>query len=289
MAVTMPEVPGVRHEYAQVNGVRIHYAEAGDGEPVVLQHGWPQHWWAWRAQIPALAERYRVICPDLRGFGWSEAPPGGYEKQQLADDLVGLLDVLGLERVRYAGHDWGGFIAFLAGFAHPGRFSHLAPIGIAGPWRGGRPHPSLLVFLAYQSLVSSPVAGAIAMKRGLGKVMLRAGRAGASGEFSEEELETYHRVFEQDEYANASVQLYRTFLTKELPALMRGAYNGRRLAPRTLMIMGRSDLLMKGIDREAMDRNADDLRLETIPDTGHWVPDERPAELTELLLDFFAS
>jgi pimeloyl-ACP methyl ester carboxylesterase len=285
----MPEVPGVRHEYAQVNGLRIHYAEAGEGEPVILQHGWPQHWWAWRGQIPALAERYRVICPDLRGFGWSDAPPSGYEKQQLADDLIGLLDVLGLEQVRYAGHDWGGFIAFLAGFDHPDRFSHLAPVGIAPPWRTGRPPPSLALFLTYQSVLSTPVVGRVAMKRGLGKAMLKAGRARSSGEFTDEELGTYQRVFEQDEYANASVQLYRTFLTKELPALIRGAYNDRRLTTRTMLVMGRSDLLVKGIDRDALHERADDLRFEMIGGSGHWVLDERPAELTELLLDFFAS
>ena len=70
----LPDVPGVRHLLVEVEGVRLHVAEAGEGDPVVLQHGWPEHWYAWRHVIPKLARTRRVIAPDLRGFGWSEAP-----------------------------------------------------------------------------------------------------------------------------------------------------------------------------------------------------------------------
>src|SRR5438067_847879 len=86
----MPHVDGVEHRYADIDGVTIHYAESGSGEPLVLQHGWPQHWYMWRKLIPPLAERFRVICPDLRGHGWSDAPRSGYLKSQLATDLSGL-------------------------------------------------------------------------------------------------------------------------------------------------------------------------------------------------------
>ncbi len=92
MAPPMPEVEGVEHRWATVNGFRMHYAEAGEGEPAILQHGWPQHWWAWRHQIGPLAERYRVIVPDLRGYGWSDAPRSGYEKARLAADVLALMD-----------------------------------------------------------------------------------------------------------------------------------------------------------------------------------------------------
>ena len=71
-----PEIDGVTHRYVDLPGVRMHVAEAGGGPPILLLHGWPQHWWIWRKVIPALAENHRVICPDLRGFGWSEAPAG---------------------------------------------------------------------------------------------------------------------------------------------------------------------------------------------------------------------
>jgi pimeloyl-ACP methyl ester carboxylesterase len=108
--IEMPHVEGVAHRYHLVDGVRIHVAEAGDGPPLVLLHGWPQHWWSWREVIGPLSERHRVICPDIRGVGWSDLPRRGYDLRTLSHDLLGLLDVLGLGRVRLVGHDWGFLI-----------------------------------------------------------------------------------------------------------------------------------------------------------------------------------
>ena len=123
MAVDYPHIDGVTHRFVDAGGLRMHVAEAGpeDGEVIVLLHGWPQHWYEWRHQIPELAKHYRVICPDLRGFGWSDAPSSGYEKETLAEDIVNVLDALGLERVKLVGHDWGGWCGFLICLNHPER------------------------------------------------------------------------------------------------------------------------------------------------------------------------
>src|SRR5689334_10886927 len=108
-----PALAGVTHRWVEANGVKLHVAESGQGEPLLLLHGWPQHWYMWRKQIPELAKRYRVIAPDLRGFGWSDAPEASYEKERLADDILALLDVMQLPRVRLMAHDWGGWVGFL--------------------------------------------------------------------------------------------------------------------------------------------------------------------------------
>ena len=92
-APPFPEVEGVAVTHRDVvlaDGTRLHVAAAGDGPPLVLVHGWPQHWWAWRRILPALAQERRVLCPDLRGLGWSDAPPGAYAKEAWATDLVAL-------------------------------------------------------------------------------------------------------------------------------------------------------------------------------------------------------
>jgi pimeloyl-ACP methyl ester carboxylesterase len=126
----MPSVPGVTHRFVDANGVTLHVAEAGSGPPLLLLHGWPQHWWCWRLLIPRLAESYRVIAPDLRGFGWSGAPRGSYAKSTFAADVLALLDIEGLDRVRLVGHDWGGYTSFLLALEHPERVERMVALDI---------------------------------------------------------------------------------------------------------------------------------------------------------------
>ena len=287
MASSMPEVPGVEHRYADVNGFRMHYAEAGSGEPVILQHGWPEHWWAWRHVIPRLAERYRVIAPDLRGYGWSEVPKsGGYEKAQFAADVVGLMDVLGIEKARYAGHDWGAAAGYILAMDHPERLERLAAVSVPPPWREGPPPPQMALFITYQSVISTPVIGSLAMRNGLGGRMLKAGRS--NGAFTDEELAIYDERWKEDGRAGATVGTYRTFLLKELPAQMRGSTAGKRLNVPTLVVMGGRELLMKMLQPEVYERRGDDVRIRIVDDAGHWVPEEQPEELTRVLLEYFA-
>ena len=109
----------LEHHAALANGVRIHYVRAGQGDPVVLLHGFPQTWYMWRKIIPALAERYTVIAPDLRGFGESSKPIGGYDKRTVAEDIYQLVRGLGFEKIFLVGHDLGGPAAYAYACAHP--------------------------------------------------------------------------------------------------------------------------------------------------------------------------
>ena len=103
-----PPMNGVVHTDVRVDRSRWHVATAGDHDapPMVLLHGWPQHWWMWRKVIGPLAKEHRVYAPDMRGFGWSDAPPGTYSKMGLAADVERLLDVLEIDRCVLVGHDW---------------------------------------------------------------------------------------------------------------------------------------------------------------------------------------
>jgi pimeloyl-ACP methyl ester carboxylesterase len=129
----LPHVPGMTHRFITVRGVRLHVAEAGSGDPVLLLHSFPQHWYAWRHMVPLLAGQYRLICPDWRGFGWSGAPRGGYGTRARVADLFALMDALGLGRVRLIGHDWGAHAALGAALEAPERVSHLLAVNAGHP------------------------------------------------------------------------------------------------------------------------------------------------------------
>jgi pimeloyl-ACP methyl ester carboxylesterase len=133
-----PDLPGVEHRYVTTSGgLTIHVAEAGpsDGPPITLVHGFPQHWWAWRRLIgPLASDGYRVLAPDLRGAGWSDAPRGRYLKADMADDLLAVLDELGIKRSWVAAHDWGGLAGFILLLRHPERIAGFAGFNTVAPW-----------------------------------------------------------------------------------------------------------------------------------------------------------
>lgn len=289
MLPELPELAGVRHTYVEVNGFRAHIAEAGDpdGEPLVLQHGWPQSWWCWHKVIPRLSERYRVICPDLRGHGWSDAPENGYDKPQLASDLVGVMDALGLDRVKLIGHDWGGMAGFLACIAHPERFDRYLALAIAHPFPSGDPKALLGLWrLYYQLPLTAPVVAVRLLRNpGFVKFILNKG-AYRDHTFTERDLDLYARVV--NERPHATLGLYRTFITGEVAALARGRWAGPLTVP-TRLVTGEHDAV---VSAERMtggyDRYATDMQIHELPGAGHFLPEEAPDAVVERALAFFA-
>ena len=134
----MPELSGVSHRDVVAGGVRLHVAEAGEGEPVVCLHGWPQNWWVWRGMIPALAERYRVICLGPARLRLVRGAAHGYEKENLAADMLGAARRARAERVKLVGHDWGGWSASCSACARPERFERYLALNIRRPGRESR-------------------------------------------------------------------------------------------------------------------------------------------------------
>jgi pimeloyl-ACP methyl ester carboxylesterase len=261
------------------NGVRLHVAAAGDGPPLVLLHGWPQHWWAWRKVIPALAQEHRVLCPDLRGLGWSDAPPGAYAKERWAADTVALLDALDLDRVDLAGHDWGGLVALLAALRAPQRIRTVTALSILHPWPRP-PAPSLraLAPLVYQLPLATPLAGEQLLRR-LPVFVRELIHRGSHPEhrWSDAELDAYADVLRAPERARASSAVYRTFLLREAGGLAAGRYAGCRLEMPALMLTGAADpvvgpALLAGLDRYA----GAGARTEVVARAGHFLPEEQP-------------
>jgi pimeloyl-ACP methyl ester carboxylesterase len=291
-AVALPELPGVEHRTVRANGLLQHVALAGAGEPLVLLHGWPQHWWMWRHQIPRLAERWRVICPDLRGFGWTDAPRRGYAKEQLVDDVLALLDALGLdpvERVRLAGHDWGGWVGFLLALRRPERVRRFVALGTAPPWPPpeGAPRRDLWRFW-YQGVLAAPALGArLVAQPAVVRTLIRGGSAHPVW-WRDADLEVYARVLREPARARASVRLYRTWLAEELGPVLRGRYAPWALVVPTLLLAGERDGVIRPERVRAAARASERLEVEIVPDCGHFLPEERPDFVTERLLAFLS-
>ena len=270
-----------------VNGVRLHVAACGPegGDPIVLVHGWPQNWWCWRHVASSLAGSHRCLMPDLRGMGRSEAPAQGYEKETLADDLLGVLDRFGLSSVRYVGHDWGGWIGLLLGMRAPDRISSLVALSIPHPWPSwhDRLNPWRLSAFGYQLPLSTPGIGERLMRSGLTRKILR--RTAPPGTYAERDLEMFDGPMRSADGARATVTLYRTFLLRELPRIVAGRYRSSRLPVPTKLVVGDRDLVVRGADLAGFEDHAPRMTVERVPEAGHFLPEEAPELVIERVLD----
>jgi pimeloyl-ACP methyl ester carboxylesterase len=274
----MPRVPGVTHRDVDAAGIRFHVAEAGEGDPVVLIHGWPQHWLVWRKVIPLLAAERRVICPDLRGFGWSDAPRGRYDKQTFADDVLAIFDALELERVDLIAHDWGAWAGFLLCLDHPERVRRYLALNMITPWPDP-PSPRGLLGLGrlwYQAVIATPGLGrALIRHTSFVRRLITAGAVHPDA-WAEEDLESFESVLREPARASASVRLYRTFLLRELGPFLAGRYRGRRLTVPTVLLHGTHDLALDHRRLGDWKSWADDMAVELRDDSGHFIAEELP-------------
>jgi len=278
VSADIPHVTGVAHEFVDAGGLRTHVATAGHGPPVVLLHGWPQHWYEWRGVIPLLAPHARVICPDLRGFGWTDVPERGYEKDQLKRDVLALLDALELERVTFAGHDWGGYIGFMLALEHPERIDSFLALNTLPPWPAEDMRTRLDAWrFLYMPALGTRGLGGGRLGRGFGARGLR--DAGLSPADVDAFVGRLH-----GERGRATERLYRSFFLRELPALLRGRFSASDLRVRSKLLFGTDDVVITS--RAAVDAAAqtDRLELELVGDAGHFIVDEKPELVADRLL-----
>ena len=285
----LPPAPSVRHRLVDVPGaggrVRIHLAEAGTGEPVLLLHGWPQHWFMWRHILADLGGRYRLLMPDLRGFGWSQAPGTGYEPHSFAADTLALLDALGLDRVRLVGHDWGGFTAFLLGVAYPERFERIVVFNAPPLWVPLSPRVIASLWRTwYVAAAASPLGPAVVASDRFVPWFIRLG--GRATVFDDSEADIYARRLSDPARAWASAMLYRSYLRTARDIFIRRRYRHERLTVPTLLVFGAEDFYVPRAYISGWQSHAPGMRVEFVPGCGHFLPEERPELASSYLREF---
>ncbi len=287
-------IPGARHRYARAGEVRLHYVEAGasDGSPLLLLHGFPEFFYGWRHQMPALADAgFRVIAPDMRGYNLSEKPSGwrSYDIGLLAEDIARLLAALRIERADIVGHDWGAAVAYATAMFHPEVVRRLAILNV--------PHFASLLrgFRTLRQLRKSWYMFAFQIPRlpewlfarddfSLGKRSLRAGAA--KGTFSDEDLRRYVLAWSQPGALSAMINYYRAALRRSPWGMLSRL---RPIAAPTLVIWGERDIYLGSELAEPDRRWVRDVRLERIPEASHWVQHEAAAKVNELLIGFLGA
>ena len=281
--------PNFEHNYAYLKSMRMHYVTLGTGEPVVLIHGWPETWYAWRRLMPLLADQYQLIAPDMRGLGDSSRPIGGYDKKTVAADVWQLMhEHLHHNRFKVVGHDWGSPVAFRLAADHPDAVTHLAllEIGVLGDLPEstfGSVVPTW--WHLFFQVPDLPEALTFGRERILLEYMLTFG-AGNPTAFSDDDMKEYVRTYSQPGAMRAGFDYYRA--ANQDTVDNRAAFASGFKLPMPALGLGGSGPSGRGeAVFESLRRVAADADGGTIPDCGHWMAEERPQELADRLVAFW--
>lgn len=281
-----------QHRFVNTNGIRMHYVEQGEGFPVLLLHGFPELWYSWRYQIPALADAgFHVIAPDLRGYGETDKPEGieSYDIHHLIGDLVGLLDALGLERAVIVGHDWGGIITWQMALICPERVERVislnTPFQLHGPVRPTEAFSqaadgrfNYIIYFQQPGRAEADIEPNI--EAFLETTMRRL--ATEESFITEETLKVFSNAFHKGGLTGP-INYYRNFDRNwETTAHL----TGRKVTMPALMICAENDPILTPQMTNGMERHVPNLTTRLVKNCGHWTQQERPDEVNRLIIEF---
>lgn len=282
------EAIGAKESTVDAGEVRLHCIEAGEGPLVVLLHGFPEFWFSWRWQIPALVEAgFRVVAPDMRGYNVSDKPRGwrSYSGEHLAGDIAGLIGALGEESAHVVGHDWGAAVAWLTAMRHPESVEKLTILNVPHPARmlAALRTPRQLRKSWYVFFFQLPALPEALMRRGRYAFARRQFERDAGEAFSRDDLDRYVEAWGQPGAMTAMINYYRAALRRS-PS--RTESELQPIAAETLVIWGEPDRYIGSELAEPPKRWVPNARLERIPATSHWIQHQAPDRVNELLVGF---
>ena len=277
------------HHHAHIGETSLHYVEAGEGPLVVLLHGFPEFWYSWRHQIPALVRAgFRVIAPDLRGYNDSSKPKSidAYRVAAIVQDIAGLIVQSGDVPCTLVGHDWGGVAAWFVPMLHPELVDKLIilnaphPVPLARELKRSKEQK---VRLLYQLAMQPPALPEFLMRRF--RFALLRSLLGRMGNFDARELNEYIEAWKKPGALNGMTNYYRALRRhrRELRPLI------RPIEIPTLLIWGEQDPVFTHATTENFHDYVPNLRVERIAESGHFVQSEAPDRVNKAMLEFLKS
>ena len=289
----------LKYEFADVNGVRLHYARAGQGKLILFVHGFPEFWYAWKDLLPEFGRDHLAVAPDMRGYNLSSKPTDvtDYAVPHLVDDLRALARSLGHEKFILVAHDWGGGVAWSLGIHHPECLEKLVIINAPHPALFERElncNPAQQAASQYMLLFRSPKAEATlsannyaflvdaVLTRGLKK-----------GHFTEDDRQTYLTAWSQPGALTGSLNWYRAAgigppTSSDKAHSFEPSAGPSKVSVPTLVIWGEKDQALVKENLDGLDQHVPDLTVRRIADGTHWVIHEQPALVAAHIREFIA-
>jgi pimeloyl-ACP methyl ester carboxylesterase len=273
------------HHKTTVNGILMHYVIGGKGDPVVLLHGWPETWYEWRHIIPQLiANNYTVIAPDMRGFGDSEKPQIGYDTKTVAEDIYQLVKKLGNSKIYIVAHDWGGPVAYSYAAAHPQDVRKMVILDTLLPGFGleeaANFSPNGLWHLSFHTVRDLPEK----LIEGKEDTYLNWFYDWTYNQsaITSEDREEYIKQYSKPGAMRAGLEYYRAVFED---SEQNKEYANEKLEIPILTIGGEAGI--GNFTAASFQKVANNVTGITLPNTGHFIPEERPNFLTKQILEFF--
>ena len=293
----------LRHEYADLNGVRLHYVTAGKGKLIMFAHGFPEFWYEWKNQLAEFGRDYQAVAPDMRGYNLSSKPADvdQYRIGYLVEDLRALAEHLGHKKFVLVGHDWGGAVAWAVATFHPDYLEKLIIINAPHPGvfeRELRENPAQQRASKYMLMFRRPQAEEIISADNYA-VLVDAvlGEGLKQGYFSEDDRKAYIEAWSQPGALTGGLNYYRAAgigpptgegtLWRATKNAVPGLSSLTVRVP-TLVIWGEKDEALLTGNLEGLDRFVPDLTVKRIPDGSHWVIHEKPGLVNSYIREFIA-
>ncbi len=289
----------IRHDYASVNGVRLHYAHAGSGPLVLFLHGFPEFWYCWKSALEDLGRDHLAVAPDLRGFNLSDRPADvkQYKARVLIEDIRQLAAHLGQDKFVLVAHDWGGAVAWSYAMAHPQTLSKLVIVNSPHPVTFARElahNPAQAEASQYMNLFRTDKAERVLSENNYARLANMTLESWSRGAGDPAGRAAYVEAWSQPGALTGSLNYYRA--SPLYPPI--GDDPGARalqLAPAdfmvrvpTLVVWGMRDAALLPGNLDGLQECVPDLRIERLPEASHWVMHEEPVRLNRLIREFIA-